>query len=311
MTTELNQQKKYFWTPEELHNYYNNLKPGESFILPNNVYCTKNFTWNEVLRTNNQYLKSKPSLEILNNLKSTADVLQVYREKIGKPIIITSSLRTKEEQENMKKAAIKNKTKGPSETSLHLEGLALDFVIPGADLKNVQDYLNKVHFGEVEYGNNYTHISLPTFSKGYLKKKEFDVDKYYGKLMLEGVPQSDKIKKEITKRFNEQYITLPNTFVREDNINLFKDKKIYFVKNIDKNDLFSLENRLFSKEEIARMDKNEYLKYKGNIEKQKLTTGIFTEKEAKEAIHSGRLIYVHSYVRRDGTPVRGYFRTVR
>lgn len=225
-------EEKFYWTPEEVHNYYNNLKQGETLVLPNDAYCTKNFTWNEVLRTNGSFFKTPPSEEILNNLKSTADVLQVYRDKIGKPIIITSSLRTKEEQKAIQEVELEKKRKKqpysmPSDTSLHLEGLAMDFVIPNANLKNVQDYLNRVHVGEVEYGNNYTHISLPTFSKKYLINKELSVNKYYGKLTLKGIPMDNveltKVKTYIIKRFNQNLINLPKLFNSEENLELFSN----------------------------------------------------------------------------------------
>ena len=217
--------EKYFWTPEEVYTYYKYLEQGKSLVLPNNVYCTENFGWNEVLKTNSEFFKTPPSQEILNNLKSTADVLQVYREKIAKPIIITSSLRTKEEQEHL----IKNGRK-PSATSLHLEGLAMDFVVVNANLTSIQDYLNRVHAGEVEYGHDYTHISLPTFSKSYLRRNNLDVNKFYGKLTLQGISIEDKEKNKIIKRFKEKnYTPIPSLFNFKENLELFKDKKIYFI----------------------------------------------------------------------------------
>lgn len=61
-----------------------------------------------------------PSRQILENLKSSADVLQNYRDKTGKPIKITSGWRTPTEQQrlinayNRKDGTQKNK---PSETN--------------------------------------------------------------------------------------------------------------------------------------------------------------------------------------------------
>ena len=65
-------------------------------------------------------------------MKSTADVLQEYRTEVGRPITITSGWRTPTKQKELiqqfERGEIKNK---PSETSLHLEGLALDYVVSG------------------------------------------------------------------------------------------------------------------------------------------------------------------------------------
>lgn len=43
--------QKEIWTPEQVEKYLQSLKSGSKRRLPNNVYVTENFTWNEVLRT--------------------------------------------------------------------------------------------------------------------------------------------------------------------------------------------------------------------------------------------------------------------
>ena len=154
--------EKYFWTVEEVSNYYTNLKVESSLRLPSDAFCTEDFTWNEVLKTNSRFF-TIPPINVLENLKTTSDVLQLYRDELGCPIKITSSWRSPKEQTYLSKMG-----KKPSTTSLHLEGLAMDFVIYGISISKVHKYLDCVHMGEVEYGTNYTHISLPTFSKSYL-----------------------------------------------------------------------------------------------------------------------------------------------
>jgi len=59
--------------------------------------------------------------EILDNLESTADMMQEVREELGHPIIITSAYRCK---------AV-NDAVGSSDKSQHLQGLACDFVCEG------------------------------------------------------------------------------------------------------------------------------------------------------------------------------------
>lgn len=91
------QNQKSIWTPQEVGNYLKNQKSGSKLSLPSNAYATENFTWNEVLRTQSRNIQV-PSRQVLENLKTSADVLQNYRNKIGKSITITSSWRTPAEQ---------------------------------------------------------------------------------------------------------------------------------------------------------------------------------------------------------------------
>lgn len=44
--------------------------------------------------------------------------------------------------------------------------------------------------GEMEFGSNYTHIGLPTFSKSYLQRNGIYSDKIYRKLNAENVELS-------------------------------------------------------------------------------------------------------------------------
>ena len=75
---------KVFWTPQQVYNYLSKQNSTkQSMILPEDAYCTENFSWNEVLRTKARKI-TLPSMEILENLKYSTEVLQVYRTKIGK-----------------------------------------------------------------------------------------------------------------------------------------------------------------------------------------------------------------------------------
>ncbi len=189
------------WTPERVELHLKNFKKGSKLTLPNDAYVSKNFTWNEVLRVQVRNI-DMPSCQILENLKTIVDVLQNYRNKIDKPIIITSSWRTPKEIVEIQKAFEQGCAAKPSNTSLHLEGLALDFQVQGVAPKNVYDDFNRSFFGELEYDPHYTHIGLTTFSEKYLRRNCIFSDKIYKKLSVEGIKFTCVEKQKIVKRIN-------------------------------------------------------------------------------------------------------------
>ena len=69
-------------------------------------------------------------------------------------------------------------------------------------------------------------------------------------------------------------------------------------------------NKLYSREDIGAMSTKEYLDFEDEIMAQMQSIGIPTNNELYNASRSGETIYVESYVRRDGTRVRGYYRSV-
>lgn len=70
------------------------------------------------------------------------------------------------------------------------------------------------------------------------------------------------------------------------------------------------ENKVFTKEQIDSMSKEENEKNLKAINYQKKEIGVPTKREADVIIRNGGMIHVSSYVRRDGTKVRDYYRTV-
>lgn len=126
--------------------------------IDKNTYCTKNFAWYELLKDQTEI----PSLEVLNNLKSSATVLQKYKDKVfnGHTIYITCGWRSKKYNEELRKRGYK-----PAKNSQHLYGKALDFVVYGYNSQQVYALLDPVHFGGLERdrvldGVDWTHIDL-------------------------------------------------------------------------------------------------------------------------------------------------------
>ena len=212
------------WTPIEVEKYLKNLNPRDKKILPDDAYCTDNFTWNEVLRTKNRNI-SIPTIDILENLQYSAENLQKYRTEIKRPIVITSSWRTPLEQniliEKFNKGELKNK---PSNTSLHLEGLALDFVVPNSSQKEIQNLLDRNHLGELEMGEEYTHAGLPTFSKQYLERNKIYSDKIYRKLNGSEANITDLERQKIIKRLNPKtWQNIESKYNPSSNAQMFKN----------------------------------------------------------------------------------------
>ena len=220
---------KAFWSPKQVYDYLSKQSSTKQpMILPDDAYCTENFTWNEVLRTKPRNI-SLPSIGILENLKYSTEVLQVYRTKIGKKIEITSSWRTPAEQKELiqqyKAGLLENM---PSETSLHMEGLAVDIsVVDGSD-KELQNHVNDTFAGEAEFGWNYTHLGLTTFSKSYLQRHGLFRNDIYKKLVLDTTKLSKTQRDAIEKRINPANwnIRYPSTFDPIKNAEFFKNSSI-------------------------------------------------------------------------------------
>ena len=82
--------------------------------------------------------------------------------------------------------------------------------------------------------------------------------------------------------------------------------KLNVEKNVDMKDVDP--NRYYTREDIAKMSTDEYQKKESYILKQIKNIGMLSDKEAKNKLKTGDLIWVNSYVRDDGTEVKGYYR---
>lgn len=112
-----------------------------------NTQLTPNFKLSEFVRTQDPL----PQADILQNLLALANRLQVIRDLLGKPIVITSGYRT----------VSHNKAVGGASGSLHLKGMAADIVVQGMSAKDVQKFL-KDWSGGLGCYPNFTHLDLGT-----------------------------------------------------------------------------------------------------------------------------------------------------
>lgn len=115
---------------------------GFSFTLPGfstafnsaqSIAGASNFTWGEALHSNSQGKYRRPaSKAIAENIMKIARVLEEVRAIVNQPIIVTSWYR-----DPATNAAI-----GGASQSRHMVGDAVDFDIPGADLRRIYNQLD-------------------------------------------------------------------------------------------------------------------------------------------------------------------------
>lgn len=90
-------------------------------LFPDDWYVTNNFKWNEVF-TNECKADGYPILEVFKNAEKLAKVLQIAREKIGKPFNVHCWVRQ----------IPHNKRAGSTaKQSAHINGCAVDFDVTG------------------------------------------------------------------------------------------------------------------------------------------------------------------------------------
>ena len=76
-------------------------------------------------------IDNTPSFEVVDNLNKLADYLDIIREKVGKPILISSGFR----------CPVLNKAVGGVANSQHLKGLAADLIC--ADMESLEKVLRE------------------------------------------------------------------------------------------------------------------------------------------------------------------------
>ena len=124
-----------------------------------------NFTISELVKSDTaekQGINNTPDINSLDNLLELIFyVLQPLREKLGKPMVITSGFRSPKVNELV----------GGVDNSQHLYGQAADFVVNGMTPKQVVEFVKNsgIEFDQCinEY-DQWTHIS---FNKGHNRKQ--------------------------------------------------------------------------------------------------------------------------------------------
>ena len=123
-----------------------------------------NFTISELVKsdTAEQHgINNTPDINSLDNLLELIFyVLQPLRDKLGKPMVITSGYRNSQV----------NKLVGGANNSGHLYGQAADFVVNGMTPAQVVEFIKKsgVEFDQCIDEGSWTHIS---FNKGHNRRQ--------------------------------------------------------------------------------------------------------------------------------------------
>lgn len=121
-----------------------------------------NFKMSELIHSDTAVQHNINNMPDINSLDCLLDlvffVLQPLREKIGKPIIITSGYRNSQVNKLVGGAVDKN----GNPTSQHCKGQAADFIIKGMSVDSIIDFIKKsgLKYDQLinEY-NQWVHIS--------------------------------------------------------------------------------------------------------------------------------------------------------
>ena len=120
-------------------------------------YLSENFTYREFEKSETaERLEIDNTIKhdsVRNNIKELVyHVLQPLREKLNKPIVITSGYRCPE----------LNKAVGGVSTSQHVNGQAVDFIVIGMNVVNVAKTIIEMELPYDQLGiyNNFLHVSV-------------------------------------------------------------------------------------------------------------------------------------------------------
>lgn len=143
---------------------------------------TKNFTLEELTHSETATrldIPNEPSPEELANLHELANVLQDVRDRLGKPILISSGYRS----------PALNRLIGGSKTSAHMKGLAADFICPsyGTPLQVCEAiYAMQIPFDQlIHEGNKWVHLGLPREGTPY--RQQLLTAKFPGPVYVPGL----------------------------------------------------------------------------------------------------------------------------
>jgi len=126
-----------------------------------------NFSISELIKsdTATKYgINNMPNLQQLDNmLKLIVLCLQPIRDKLNKPMMVTSGFRCEQ----------LNKLVGGAKTSQHLEGKAVDFIVPNASISSVIDFIKKSGIEYDQLINEYDKWVHISYNKGHNRKQSF------------------------------------------------------------------------------------------------------------------------------------------
>lgn len=129
-----------------------------------------NFKMSELIHSDTAVRKNINNMPDINSLDCMLDLiahcLQPIRDKIGKPMVISSGFRNSEV----------NKLTGGVTTSQHTKGQAVDFIVPNMSINQTIDFIKKsgIEYDQLinEY-NRWIHIS---FVKNKNRKQCFYIE---------------------------------------------------------------------------------------------------------------------------------------
>ena len=128
------------------------------------VNITKNFTLEELYASDTARAKginNRPTTEAIGNLtRLTYCLLQPLRDKLGKPIIITSGYRS----------PALNKAIGGAPNSQHCKGEAADLYSPGMTIKELYNFVKSsgLEYDQMIEEGTWLHLS---YRKGHNRKE--------------------------------------------------------------------------------------------------------------------------------------------
>jgi len=127
-----------------------------------------NFTLAELCRSDiakKNNIKNEPCLEYCDNLLLLiTNVLQPLRDKLGKPIIVTSGYRCEK---------LNSKIPGSAQFSQHMLGQAADIQVRGCSAQDLYDYIKKSGIVYDQLINEYDRWVHISYRQGYNRKQSF------------------------------------------------------------------------------------------------------------------------------------------
>lgn len=129
-----------------------------------------NFKISELIHSDTAVLHNINNMPDINSLDNMIDlifyVLQPIRDRLKKPMIITSGYRCKEV----------NRLVGGKDTSQHLKGQAVDFVIQGMKPSEVVQFIRNTYIEYDQLINEYDKWVHISFNKGNNRQQSFKIE---------------------------------------------------------------------------------------------------------------------------------------